>query len=192
MIRQILLDLDGVLADWVSAVIRLFGRHPADVISSWPHGVYDLAEVLGVSEAEMWRRVHAGGAGFWATLEIYPWAHDLLDTCRKHARTTILPSPSRDPSSLAGKVQWLDRHFGCGDHFRDYLVGPDKAAAAHRGALLIDDRDSMCKTFREHGGRTIVFPQPWNSTWHPRMIDNRERLGSVLVELLNACAEGVW
>jgi hypothetical protein len=188
VIRQILLDLDGVLADWCSPVIRLFDRDPAEVIGTWPAGVYDLGEVLGISEVEMWRRVHAKGAGFWAELEPYPWAHDLLATCRMHARTTILTSPSRDPESLAGKVRWLDRHFGDGGSFRDFLIGPDKAAAAHRGALLIDDRDSMCETFRQHGGRAIVFPQPWSSTWHPRMVEDRERLGSVLVELLNATA----
>ena len=57
-------------------------------------------------------------------------------------------------------VAFLQRHFG--KSFRDYFVGAPKQFCARPGAVLIDDFDDNCVAFREHGGRAIVFPQPWN------------------------------
>jgi len=163
MISRILLDLDGVLADWVGSVAPLFGHERDYLLGAWPPGTYDIAEVLGVSTAELWRRVHEGGADFWSGLEPLPWCAELLELCQGLAPTTILTSPSRDPSAAAGKTAWLQAQFG--STFRDYLIGPDKPACAHPGALLIDDRGTGCDAFAKAGGQTIVFPQPWNSAW---------------------------
>lgn len=172
MITQIFLDLDGVLADRVSACVRLFDLDPIDVSDAWPLGSYDAAAAVGVSENEMWRRIHARGAAWWADLEPYPWCMALYNVCAAVAPTTILTSPparptailaapSLDPSAAAGKTQWLQRHFG--GSFRDYLIGPAKASCAHPGAVLIDDADKNCEAFTGRGGASIVFPQRWNS-----------------------------
>lgn len=161
MVKRILLDLDGVLGDWAGSAIRAHGRDPAQVFASWPAGVYDLAEALGVSTNEMWRPIHAAGSDFWADIEPYPWAHDLLRQCQNFAPTTILTAPSLDPGAAAGKVAWLQRMFG--RSFRDYLIGPDKPACAWPGSVLIDDRDDGCRGFQDAGGHAIVFPRIWNS-----------------------------
>jgi hypothetical protein len=158
-----LLDLDGVLADWVDSVAPLFGTTKERLVDRWPRDVYDIAEVLGVSTSELWRVVHREGADFWADLKPLPWYAELIELCQSLAPTTILTSPSLDPSSASGKAEWLQRHLG--DNFRDYLIGPDKPACAHPGALLIDDRDHGCEGFVAAGGHAIVFPQVWNSAW---------------------------
>lgn len=160
-IDRILLDVDGVLADWVAGVCRLFDRDQSEMEAEWGHD-YDICSVLGCSTSEMWRRVDEAGEDFWANLEPYPWADQLYDLCRSLAPTTILTSPSHDPTSLAGKLRWLDEHMGKGEHFRKFLIGPDKVACARPGALLIDDRDANCDDFRSYGGQAIVFPRPWN------------------------------
>jgi hypothetical protein len=117
--------------------------------------------VLGISGNEMWRPINAAGADFWANLKPLPWCTELMTACTSIAPTTILTSPSKDPRAAAGKTAWLQRVFG--SSFRDYLIGPAKAACAHRGAVLIDDSDEGCKAFEAAGGRAVVFPQPWNS-----------------------------
>lgn len=160
-ITRIFLDLDGVLADWASAAIRLHGRDPEHVLASWPPGVCELADVLSVSGNTMWKPINAAGAEFWANLEPLPWMHELFEACASMAPTTILTSPSKHPSAPTGKTAWLQRHFG--SDFRAYLIGPDKAACARRGAVLIDDRDDGCRGFEAAGGHAVVFPQPWNS-----------------------------
>jgi hypothetical protein len=160
-VTRIFLDLDGVLADWASAAIRLHGLDPATVLATWPPGIYELADVLGISGNAMWRPINMARGTFWAKLEPLPWVHDLMHTCMSIAPTTILTSPSKDPDAASGKTQWLQTMFGA--DFRDYLIGPAKAACAYRGAVLIDDRDEGCKSFIAAGGHAIVFPQPWNS-----------------------------
>jgi len=166
-ITRIFLDLDGVLADWATAAILLHGHVPEAVLSSWPAGTYDLADVLGISDNEMWRPINDAGASFWADLEPLPWCGDLMSLCMRTAPTTILTSPSKDPAAAAGKTMWLQAVFG--SSFRDYLIGPAKVACAYPGAVLIDDADKNCETFVASatgvrtGGESIVFPQRWNS-----------------------------
>lgn len=159
-IDRILLDMDGVLSDWTGAACRLFDRDPADVYANWPEGCWDITKALGVSGAELWRRVDSAGFYFWAELEAYPWVDELLELCQATAPTTILTSPSRDPQSLAGKLEWMQRRWGL--TFRDYLVGPDKLACARPGALIIDDRPATVDGFREAGGAGVLFPAAWN------------------------------
>jgi len=187
-ITRIFLDLDGVLADWATAAILLHGRDPDAVLGSWPAGTYDLADVLGISDNEMWRPINDAGASFWAELKPLPWYGDLLSLCMHTAPTTILTSPSKDPSAAAGKTRWLQAVFGSG--FRDYLIGPAKVACAYPGAVLIDDADKNCESFVASaqgirtGGAAVVFPQRWNSKHElVSRIERNGPLGYVLEQL---------
>lgn len=156
---RIFLDVDGVLADWVGACAGLFGRDPATL--DWSQSS-DMAVALGVSTNTMWRRIDGVGPSFWAGLDPYPWTMELWERARDVAPTVLLTSPSHHPSSLDGKLRWMNRVLGGGKPFRDFLVGPRKEFCASPGSLLIDDRASMCRLFREHGGEAVVFPRPWN------------------------------
>ena len=186
-INRIFLDLDGVLADWLSPAVRAHGRDPDEVLAAWPASTYDLAKVLGVSTNALWKPIHAQGAAFWEQLEPYPWVHDMVRGCQEFAPTTILTSPSLDPMAAAGKVAWMQRVLG--RDFRDFLIGPDKPSCARPGAVLIDDRDSGCEDFIAAGGNAVVFPQPWNSlrsiamATGPRTISAEGPWGFVLHEL---------
>ena len=76
--------------------------------------------MLGESGNVMWRAIDAAGADFWHDVEPFPWCHDLFAACRSVAPTYLLTSPSLHPSSLAGKLAWMQRQFG--RDFRDYLT----------------------------------------------------------------------
>lgn len=158
---RILLDVDGVLADFVAGACHAHGRDPAEIIADWPVGTYDVVEVLGVTQLQFWEKLDARGAAFWDELEPYPWATDLYEGLSKHAPVTLLTSCSRDPASAAGKVSWIQRLFG--RDFRNYLIGPEKVACAHPDAILIDDYERNTTAFEKAGGTSIVFPRLWNS-----------------------------
>ena len=157
--RHIFVDLDGVLADFVSAALTLHGR--SDLLDSWPAGERDMAKGLGISSSKFWAEIDRAGAEFWASLEPYPWTFDFLDQLQSIAPITIATSPSNDPGCLAGKLQWMQRHLG--RSFRDFLIGPSKHLLAKPDVALIDDRGGNVRDFREHGGRAVLFPQPWNA-----------------------------
>lgn len=74
----------------------------------------------------------------------------------------IATSPTKDPDSLAGKLEWIHENLPKFLH-RQYFITPRKAQLANPNALLIDDSDSNVSAFIEHGGRTILVPRPWNS-----------------------------
>lgn len=161
MITQIFLDVDGPLADFIRGVCELYDMDPARVYLTWPEGESEVSTVLGVKPAEMWDLIHRAGADFWATLRPYPWASDLVRVLDRRGRLTLLTSPSRHPSSSAGKHAWVERYLPSFE--RRFLIGADKPACARPGAVLIDDSDANCEGFRERGGHAIVFPRPWNS-----------------------------
>ncbi len=160
-ISQICVDMDGVLCDFVLSAVKLHApANVGDVYLSWPAGEYSMERVLGCSTNEFWKPIHDGGAEFWANIPAFGWHQKLMVLCRQYAPTTILTSPSKHGTSLAGKLDWLHRHYG--SNFRDFLMGPNKHFCARPGAVLIDDCDANCEKFEAHGGRAICFPQQWN------------------------------
>lgn len=178
----LLVDMDGVLVDFVTAALRLHGR--MDVEENWPAGTWDFPTVLGISDREFWHPIHEAGAEFWASLTSYPWCDELLSLIADSGNWSILTSPSHDPYCSAGKIRWLQERFGRG--FRNFLVGPPKWLCARPDQLLIDDNDSNVRNFRARGGQAILFPQPWNEN-HALTID---RIGYVREQLERARAIG--
>ena len=154
----LLLDMDGVLVDFVGAALRLHGRD--EVLDNWPDGVWDMSEVLGISGREFWHPINQAGAEFWASLEPYTWCDELVALADETGGWCILTSPSSDPSCAAGKITWLQRRFGGG--FRGFLIGPPKWVCARPDQVLVDDNDTNVDHFRARGGQAILFPRPWN------------------------------
>ena len=169
-IKTIFLDVDEVLAQWVVAALRALDGfagysgagdprlQPAAVFAAWDALLprpWDLCEVIPHTRVAMWQAIHACDAGFWKGLDLYPWAMELYQRCSAVAPVVLLTSPSKDPSSYAGKAAWVQRHFGLD---ADLLIGSCKHRVAHPGAVLIDDSPKNCAAFIEAGGHAIVFP----------------------------------
>lgn len=157
----ILLDMDGVLSDFVGAASIAFNRNPVEVYMNWPMGTYDIAKVLETTTLGLWTRIDACGENFWATLRQYSWAKDLYEGCKKIDDTYFLTSPSTDPACLSGKMKWICAFTESRD-FRNFLIGPAKNLCAKPSNILVDDCDYNVDNFREAGGKAILFPQPWN------------------------------
>lgn len=179
-VRHIFVDLDGVLADFVTAALHLHCRPEA--LSGWPLGEFECHRALQITPGQFWSRIDQEGARFWAELAPFPWMRELFDRLRSVAPVTIASSPSYDPGCLEGKVRWIQQHLG--KKFRDFLIGPPKHLLARPDVALIDDSDRNIEKFVQHGGVGIVFPQVWNS--HHALRD--DRLGHVMQRLSAASA----
>jgi 5'(3')-deoxyribonucleotidase len=158
---KILMDLDGVLCEWVRPAAAAFGLTYDELIRRWPRGSSDIESALLVTKDEMWAAIDALGEGFWADLPETPWARRLYDGARKVGPVTFLTSPSHHPSSLAGKLTWMQRFTG-NSRFRDYLIGPRKEMCAGPESVLVDDHDGNLAKFAEAGGHAICVPRVWN------------------------------
>ena len=120
---------------------------------------------MGVSASDFWGPINDAGADFWANLELYPWFDELMLLVRANCDNyTLSTSPSLCPGSYAGKRRWISKHFGEG--FTGCMLGSRKWLMAGPGRILIDDNDTNCEKFRQHGGQAILFPAIWNSHHH--------------------------
>ena len=158
---MILLDMDGVLCDFVGSAARLFGKNPSYVYANWK-GDHDACPAeIGVSPEKLWEKIEAEGEAFWTGLEPYPWAKEMYEWLVSKDDVVILTKPNYHPSCVAGKLAWL-YSFTDNPRFGNYLIGPRKDACARPSSLLIDDNDANVESFVKAGGRALLFPQPWN------------------------------
>jgi len=157
---KILLDMDGVLCNWVKPVCELLDVPYQETLDNWKVGTHNLAGNLEMDRAKVWEVIDSAGEDFWANLELFPWTEDMWEHCESLADTYILTCPSLHPQSLSGKLRWMQKHRN--RFFRKYLVGPPKFLCAAEDTLLIDDKDENIEKFIERGGNGILFPQPWN------------------------------
>ena len=165
----IYVDMDGVVADFVSAVIALlYGEHAVvPILRGWIKGTYDMAVALGQPEDKIWTAVRNEGMSFWSELERYSWATALVNQLQDKGTVIFLSSPSRDSMSAAGKLQWITEHFR--ELNRSYVLTPKnyKWRLADEKSILIDDSQDNIDAWMEHGGIGILFPRPWNDAIEP-------------------------
>lgn len=162
-ISHILLDMDGVMANFVEGACHVHGRGLVDLCQLWPVGEYSIEGVMGLTSPVFWAGLDAAGVEFWRDLSPYPWLKELWAMLQNYGPITISSSPSHGAYAAAGKVLWLRQHIEAG--FRDYMFGSAKHLLAAPGRVLIDDSDEKCQQFQAHGGHAIVFPQRWNSCY---------------------------
>lgn len=173
-IKRIAIDLDDTSN---SLTMYLLGkRFGCDV---GPFDYHKFPTEVGYDIIAAYERLKPPGApvydipGFWNQVQREDWSStpvspefqlifDFAKEVVKPEDIFILTSPTKDPNSLAGKLEWIHAHFPAFMH-RQYLVGPRKHFCARPDTLLIDDSDEQVNNFREHGGQAILVPRPWNS-----------------------------
>lgn len=161
MNQAILLDVDGVLTDWIGSCCELFGADPQEIMARWMPGHFYIEEALHIDSKTLWDKIDAAGEDYWANLPETPWAREFYAKCQEMAPTFFLTAPSRHPGSMAGKLRWLQAFTG--HACKNYLVGPAKFLCANDCNVLVDDGDHNVADFHEAGGQAILFPRLWNS-----------------------------
>lgn len=170
---QILVDMDCVLADFFGAVASHFGFEPNELDAAFVPGEYDVVPVLSrllegvgqppIEEHRFWALLR-GKEKFWGDMKPLPWFGNLLaDVNWFTDKWEIVSSPSRCPSSYAGKVRWVQSYLGeTFPHGRLHLTG-NKARFANPRAILIDDSPKNIDAFVAAGGHGVLFPAIHNS-----------------------------
>lgn len=158
---RIYLDLDGVLADFVTGSIRAHGRNEThDDVHVWAYP----EKQWGMTWSDFW--ANCSSREFWAELPAYPWAGEVLSICQQFGDVYFLTAVSAVPGSVryldavAGKAGWLARHMGAVAPTRMIPLA-EKHLLARRDAVLIDDCPANIEQFAI-GGWTVGFAQPWN------------------------------
>lgn len=177
-LREIYLDMDGVLCDFARGSLRVHRR--LDALENYPPGEWDIGRVIGLSGSDFWHPIHFHAELFWAELEVLPWAERLVEFCESlvlPGRVYLASCPSDHAMSAAGKLMWINRHFP--QFQKRFFLTPNKRLLAGPGRLLIDDNDGNCMDWHQDGGAAFLWPQPWNAA-HWSQEDRISQLKSFL------------
>jgi 5'(3')-deoxyribonucleotidase len=153
VMRVVLLDVDGVLADFVGGCLR--GDVGAEDIRAW-----DVLESLPAEYRdevfESWHR-----EGWCRGLGLYPGAREAVMGLRDVARVLFVTSPmSGAPHWMWERDRWLREHLNATS---DEIVF---ATAKHHvcGDVFVDDRVANVLDWHRHHplGLAVLWRQPYN------------------------------
>lgn len=178
--KTILLDMDGVIADFFNHSLNLWGitldaylqHNPCRPIEynvgKWVQELRpDDVTITGNpwTPGSWFEGAIANNAmlyDFWLSMPEYTWAEELIDMCFAHtSHLYICTKPMRHSECHMQKHAWLSAHY---PELADKLIiTTNKTLLAHPEHILIDDLEDSVRHFSNRGGQGILFPQPWNS-----------------------------
>lgn len=156
-----LLDMDGVLCDFVGAMCKAHDKEDP-FKRAINLGKYDMAKMWKMEEKTFWKP--ANFVDFWASMDKMSDAGDLVKFVENKfgkENVAILTAPSEHSNSIIGKMKWIANNYP--QFKRRVILTPAKDFLAHHGNVLIDDRDENVDNFKKAGGRAVLMPRPWNS-----------------------------
>jgi 5'(3')-deoxyribonucleotidase len=142
--KEIFIDMDGVIADLVPEVLKF---HGITDYSHWPKGEYDMTKVFGPGIFEI-------PAMLYETLQPSAQCFKLLELCGKGAYLCS----SAIPGTEVSKRLWLKKY----NIMNKVIFIRDKELLAGPERLLIDDCDENCTKWTKAGGVATVWKQHWN------------------------------
>lgn len=154
-----LLDMDGVLTDFVAAMC-LHHKRPDPYLDTANYGQFDMYGPWSMDEETFWS---VADLDFWKQLPVMPEAHELvaaLESMFGEENICILSSPSKNLDCVHGKIWWLRKHFNA--YRRSFLIGPKKEFCAGPDRVLVDDYDRNVDKFSAAGGCAVLVPRLWN------------------------------
>jgi len=152
---RIFVDIDGVCSNWMKSachVCEIDEKNKKDRKILKETGKIENL----ISEENLWERINKQGQKWWANLEILPWAKELYEKLNKETKDfAFLSSPSNEPSCVAGKREWIKKHFDT----KNFIFTSQKHLCATKNSLLIDDDEKNCEKFEEYGGKFFLWPR---------------------------------
>jgi phosphoglycolate phosphatase-like HAD superfamily hydrolase len=160
----IYMDMDGVLVDFLRGWLASYSGlgEPTRQPTRW-----DFYKELGYTEEGFNNTLNQLTSHWWATLEptaSFDRLYEQLRDLRELGYIVHILSHAVTPEAKLGKYEWIQRNM---PDFLDSLImvdeAADKAAYAHKRAILVDDNEDNVTRFMEAGGEAMLFGQPWNN-----------------------------
>ena len=156
MTHQVYVDMDGVVADFLTPTKEFFGIRPTD-------SKRDLDTLL--NQGKGFLRLQREWPTFWMDLPRMPHALDLWEVVRPYHPCILTALPESWPSAATGKYVWVKRHlskFGYNPRQEFHAVLRSqkvKFAKQPDGTpnVLIDDFDKNINEWRSAGGIGILY-----------------------------------
>ena len=179
--KQCLLDMDGVLVDFVGGSLQIHNhKQTVDQLYTNNPGVWDCVSLMGMTQPAFWKPMNEE---FWAKLDPLPDAFKILELVERkfgQENVMLLTSPSSNYGCHAGKLRWMERWLPRWySKSKGHMFGSRKELLAHPEHLLVDDNNDNIDKFAARGGETFLVPRVWN-----REHAKREQAVDLLKEFL--------
>ena len=168
MDKQLFLDIDGCLADWLKAALTLHNiRCPDYTKGEWPYkrgpeGWYFYREE-GMSSQQLFEG--QADRAFWRDFEWTPDGKALLAVCERFfdGNIALLTAPYDGDGVADGRKDWVKHNMPT--YINRTFIGKDKECIArgNPNAILIDDWEENINSWVRAGGTGILLPRPYNS-----------------------------
>jgi 5'-nucleotidase len=155
---RILVDLDGVSADFYGGFLRLYNEEynntltPEDIVS------WELTPDIYTGTTEAHLRSYFNRPGFWSALEPIPGAIESLKYLKSkgHELRIVTAVPIESERACYEKIHWVREHFPF-IGLDEFHATKDKAGV--RGDILFDDAPHNIEEFP---GLTCVMDAAYN------------------------------
>jgi len=149
--KQILVDMDGVLSDIYTQFQKCEKRESGLDIS--------LDQVIGILELDAFPNAknYVYSKGFFRTIPVIEGSIEGLNYLNNKYNVIIVSSATEYPNSLKEKLEWLNEHFPF-ISWRQMIFCGQKDAI--RGDIMIDDHPKNLDYF---DGHRLLFSQPHNA-----------------------------
>lgn len=173
--RVILVDCDGVLADFTGRVVEWINtqryqewglRQKMGISEPEPEKItvdqvtsYKIFTALGLQQLEkkFWTEI-SSTPGWCTNLNMLPHAEDLIAMLRSIGRVVCVTSPISGLHWAGERREWLIKHLGF--RWKDIVLASDKELVS--GAVLIDDDADHVRSRVAGGRKAVLWDQPWN------------------------------
>ena len=150
-LKQVLVDMDGVLADVYLQSIRLEQEETGLLLN--------IKDMEGKKEDSVFPnfRKHVHSKGFFRTAPLMPDSVEGLRYLNKKYNVLIVSSATEFPNSLQEKLEWLNEFFPFITWKQMIFCGKKNSI---KGDIMIDDHT---KNLDHFDGEKILFTQPHNA-----------------------------
>lgn len=157
----ILLDVDGVIGDFVGMICPILNRRFANHRTEADFTHWDLRETLSPAESKYLNEA-LQQEGIATVMQWYPGAKEFVEELKSIGTVLALTAPYQSSKTWPyERQQWLRREFGLpmlsvpGEH--KYLVGGD---------FLIEDKLITVQQWQDANirGQAFLLDRPWNTT----------------------------
>jgi 5'(3')-deoxyribonucleotidase len=151
-----LLDMDGVLVNFVQGTLDLHGikKTPEEVFNDHK-GEFHLSKILKMPQEVFYKDM---GQDFWSSLKWLPDGRKVLSLCEStfsKENIYLCTAPIRTIGCLEGKRLWVRENMP--EYESRLIITSEKHLI---NGVLIDDAD---KNIDKFPGKSILLPRLWNS-----------------------------
>lgn len=152
--KVLFLDMDGVIVDFFKGMKKITGKDPPK--SGEEYNIYLMDTPIEPFDYD-----------FWFNLDKTPEADMIINHAIGHfglEHIIILSKPIKTRGCRDAKEDWIAKHYP--DLADNVFLGKKKWKLASATNILLDDHNENHYEFIKHGGRSVLFPRPWNDMAH--------------------------